>query len=254
VSDPKNLLEQSFTAFHIAVPLETINSKSDQSEINLFFIEKNYDVLGYMEESTIVGYLHKDDIKNSIVRDFDIKDVIAVNTPLIHAISLLSSRERLFLMDQLSIKYIITKADLQKAPVRMLFFGLISLFESQIANTISRRYPNNDWQWILKKNRMIEANKIYQAKIANNTEIDLLDCTQLADKNSIIVATAEFVNLLPYTSKTKAEKWLRKVESLRNDLAHAQSLHEWFENKEVIKLINEVNDVLPKFKNFLNDY
>lgn len=250
MSDPTNLLEESFTAYQIAVPLETINSNSDPSEINQLFNEKNYDVIGYKDGNSIVGYLHKEDIKDKYrVRDFDIKDVIAVNTPLIHSISLLSSRDRLFLIDRSSIKYIITKADLQKAPVRMLFFGLITLFESQLANAINRRYPNNDWKWLLKENRINETEKVYQTKLASNTEIDLLDCTQLADKNSIIVATVEFTNLLPYTSKTKAEKWLRKVEALRNDLAHSQSLHEWFENKEVIKLINEVNDVLPKFRN-----
>ncbi|MDY0944343.1 hypothetical protein [Priestia megaterium] len=252
----KNLMEEFFIVSHISTYLTSVTKKDEFQTICSCFQEKNYDVIGYKEDSCIIGYLCKKDFiddDNEIedkVKKFAVDDIIAVNTPLIDALKLMQNKERLFLINKSKIESIITRADLQKPPIRMLFFGLITLFESEMANFIRNHYPNNRWVSFLSDGRISKTQEIYQERVEKNTEIDLLDCTQFADKSMIMLQNENLYIMGENTSKTKAKRWMKNVEELRNDLAHAQSLHTWFEEKNVISLITEVEEVLQRILGF----
>jgi hypothetical protein len=247
----KNLLEDFFTVSHISTSLTSVTKQVEFQTIRGYFQEKNYDVIGYEEDSCIIGYLCKKDFIDDYeirdkVRKFAVDDIIAVNTPLIDALKLMQNKERLFLINKSKIESIITRADLQKPPIRMLFFGLITLFESEMGNFIKKRYPNNGWGLFLSEGRISKTKDIYQERLAKNTEIDLLDCTQFADKSTIMLQKENLYVMGKNSSKNKAKRWMKNVEELRNDLAHAQSLHTWFEEKNVIRLVTEVEEVLQE--------
>jgi hypothetical protein len=52
----------------------------------------------------------------------------------------------------------------------------------------------------------------------------LVDCLQLADKGQIIARNSDIRALTVFTSRRNAEDVVKKIERLRNNLAHAQEI------------------------------
>ena len=63
----------------------------------------------------------------------------------------------------------------------------------------------------------------------NRLDTDLLDCLQLADKGRILISRDETLQQLGLDSRRAAKKVIRELESLRNNLAHAQDIvtYDW---------------------------
>ena len=53
---------------------------------------------------------------------------------------------------------------------------------------------------------------------------DLIDCLQFGDKGWILCYDEDFLNALEQSSRTQARKAVKELETLRNNLAHAQEI------------------------------
>jgi hypothetical protein len=139
---------------------------------------------------------------------------------------------------------IATAADVQKAPVRMWLFGLVSIFEMQMLRLVREAHPNGEWEEHLSEERIKKAREIQELR---KDAHDLVDCLQLSDKCTIIKKTA-LKGKLGFISSTKASELFGKVEELRNDLAHSQDLAKHWpsflkvaeEMERVIKLAEQI--------------
>jgi hypothetical protein len=123
---------------------------------------------------------------------------------------------------------IITKGDLQKAPMRMWLFGVLSLLEMQFLRLIRAVYPQDGWKGLLSEDRLAKAEQLLQERQGRNEAIDLADCLQFADKRSIVLKSEHLSKhlrgTLSFPSKGKFEHFLKELEHLRNELAHAQDI------------------------------
>jgi len=77
-------------------------------------------------------------------------EIVSSTTPLIDLLPIMKNRDHLFVLDGARLESIVTSADLQKPPVRMLLFGLVSLFDifllAFVEEAFSRRVaPWQDW-------------------------------------------------------------------------------------------------------------
>jgi len=77
-------------------------------------------------------------------------EIVSSTTPLIGLLPIMKNRDHLFVLDGARLESIVTSADLQKPPVRMLLFGLVSLFDmfllALVEEALSRRVaPWQDW-------------------------------------------------------------------------------------------------------------
>lgn len=243
-------LKHLFTAEDIAEPL--ISVISDEIEkVEVYFNKNNYDVIGFKENGKVTGFLEKGKFVNisnptASMSKFDISDLITKDTNLIDCLRLLKTKRRLFVINKSQIESIVTVSDIQKPAVRMLFFGVVTYFESKIATLIHEIHPNDEWKQHLKVERIDRAMKTYKYLIEKNQEINLINCTQLCDKTDIILKDKELLNNLINKSKTKANQLFTNTKKLRDDLAHAQSLTVWFEDKEVITLVDDLVSITER--------
>jgi hypothetical protein len=148
--------------------------------------------------------------------------LISDATQLGDLLALLRTRERAFVLLGPNVKGIITLADLNKPPVRVYLFGLMSLLEMHLRFWVHKFYPEESWKGQLKGDRLEAASKIQTERKGRNEEIGLLDCLQFCDKRDLLLANAEFLKTLDIASKGGFEKLLKKAEDLRNRLAHSQ--------------------------------
>ncbi len=119
---------------------------------------------------------------------------------------------------------IITKGDLQKSPMRMWLFGVLSLIEMQFLRLIRAAYKQDSWTSFISESRLEKAKKFLKDRQQQNEAIDLADCLQFADKGYIVVKSDLFCRVFGGISKGVARDFLKELRYLRDDLAHAQDI------------------------------
>jgi CBS domain-containing protein len=252
LQDLRFLLDSSITAKHIGTfPVDTCQASKDTQSAKSLMEERGFDVLPLEdEEGTITGYVERSSLGTGrcadYKRSFFPSEVVADSTPLEALFKILRDSPRVFVLENNSITGIITRADLQKAPVRILLFGLVTILEIRILHLIRHYYPNDSWQGFLTPGRLDAAKKVYSQRVVRNEEIDLADCLQLCDKRTLVLKDDRIRESLSLGSKNKAERFLEDVEQLRNRLAHGQDIvagSSWF---EVFSLTQEIEKVLEQ--------
>ena len=127
------------------------------------------------------------------------------------------------------INGLVAWSDLQKLPVRAAVFALVTGFELTMYEAIKVVFPQGDgWRKHLSDNRLEGAEKVYEKRGGNDSDVELLLCTEFCDKRTILKKCLPFDShakssgAMPM-SKGKFEDEVERIEDLRNPLAHASS-------------------------------
>jgi hypothetical protein len=77
--------------------------------------------------------------------------------------------------------------------------------------------------------RLEKARVMLQERSRRNQHCLLIDCLQLSDKARIAVENPELLEAFGFDSKRTAKQVIKSLESLRNNLSHAQDIvmHDW---------------------------
>lgn len=149
-SDLRQIFEQAITVSHIAETLEYRNADDEATSIRQYMEQVDFDILGVETAGIVDGYIHRDDLQMGHLGDykqiFHPAELVAESTPLIEAMGLLRDKPRIFVLVSNRVNGIVTRGDLQKAPVRMLIFGLVTLVEMNLLKLIRDAYPDDTWQ------------------------------------------------------------------------------------------------------------
>ena len=134
----------------------------------------------------------------------------------------LQTKQGVFVLVATDVKGIVTRADLNKPPVRVYLFGLVSLLEMHLGFWVRRTYDGDSWKERLGKKRLDAANALQAERQARNEEITLFDCLQFCDKRDLFLAGRDLRAKLDLGGKKHVDSLLKKAEDLRNRLAHSQ--------------------------------
>lgn len=248
--DLRNLFEDSITIKYVAELLKTIPAEEDAVVARQWMKAFNFDVVGIEDTGIICGYVERDRLSAGRCVDyqqiFHPSELIPASTPLIKLLPILQHKSKIFVLDGDRITGIVTRGDLQKAPVRMLLFGLVTLLEMQLLRLVRIYYPQDSWQVFLKGDRVALAKKLWQERQARNEAINLTDYLQFSDKRELILAKTEIVERLGLKSKRYGERFFKLAEALRNKLAHAQDLVSDSSWPELIELAQDIEALLQR--------
>ena len=183
IKDSGEKVEELFTKYitveSISERLDAIDDESDiESAINRMN-KFRYDILGVKDSDTnlINGYIERAEYKSGkckeYKKEFPIDEIVSIDTPLADAISILQDKERLFVLSKNVVSKIVTRADLQKQPVRLFLFGFISLLEMHLLELIRRHFSGDSWKTKLSENRLEKAMKIYNDRKKRNIKMGL---------------------------------------------------------------------------------
>jgi hypothetical protein len=122
-----------------------------------------------------------------------------------------------FVVSGPEISGLVSLSDLQRLPVRAALFAMVTHFEMVMAEVIRSEFERDgDWVRRLSQGRQEKLrDKVTNAK-SEDSYVDMLLYTEFCDKIAIIKS----MRTLPGT-KSSFESDLRKVQSLRDNLAHA---------------------------------
>jgi hypothetical protein len=228
-----------------------------EEQINVLPIAENlvlFDQSNYREEmekrnfhSAIInadGTWMKFDDGDEMPSHLDEHDWMGADTPLLMAFRMLIKRRRYFIKDEEgNPAYIVTRTDLDKIPLRIGFFGLISLFETHMKELIRKHLPH--WEESITENRLGQAMSLYEWKKARGEEIDLIQCLQFGDLGSVFSKKQRFRKFEPDFSRDNWVDMMNNIGRLRDALAHSQS-HLSFSWEEIDQMIIFIRGIIDR--------
>lgn len=227
-SSLKKLFVDNVTAKSIFEPLSCCPASSRAEDAKDALRVREFDVAGVKEtvSGEVIGYLITAELHSGEIRKH-VKVIgpdllISDSTPIADIFTALTSTDFTFVLYGKHIVGIITKADINKPPVRIYLFGMTSLFEMHLNAWINHFFPNSSWETEVPNSRMKTARDMYEARREEKQDLSLLECLQLCDKRDLLKKSDSFIKEFG-TSKKEFETFVKQVEGIRNDLAHSQN-------------------------------
>ena len=223
----KQLFIENITAKCIYEPLLCCPASSVSDEAKEALHIRDFDVAGVKEtkDGPVIGYVKTDEIGDGEFREYIIKIehglLISDSTPIADIFAVLNNNNFAFVISGNQVTGIITKADINKPPVRIYIFGAISLLEMHLNLWITHIFQDNSWVDQIPEGRMETAKSIYDLRKRNNQELTLLECLQLCDKRDLLLKSDSFMDEFEF-SKNSFKSLLNRAERIRNELAHSQ--------------------------------
>lgn len=224
----KKLFTEGFSVMDIVEPLPVIDSHRPARDALAVVEKTRLPLLGVVEDGRISGYLRLEDISEgecgSVARPFDEMPVLEETASLPAAFEALAESPYCFVRVGGEVRAIVGRMDIQKAPVRMWLFGMVTIIEMFLSRIISDAYPDNGWRKMLTSNRLKRAERLMHERSRRGEGVRLIDCLQLSDKANIVMKDPGLFAMLRFESKRSAQKAVKEFESLRNNLAHSHDL------------------------------
>lgn len=228
LGDLRRLFTRTITLRDIAEPLVSFDHSQPAGEVLAFMEAREFDVVGVREHGVVVGLVLRSDLTGSRVGEhqhpFAATDVLPDTDALHSAFAVLRERRHFFVTVLGHVGGIVTRGDLQKAPVRLWLFGLVSLLEMQMLRVVRERFPGDSWGPLLTEDRREGASRIYAERQRRNEANDLSDCLQLGDKATILMKDPDLFALSGFASRRALETFFKEIGMVRNALAHANDI------------------------------
>jgi len=224
----RKVFTENFSASDIAEPLVSFDVTTSAADVRSVMEEHGYEVAGVRRLGKIAGYIRNvelgDDQCGDVIHSFDESEVVSDSACFRTVIGLLSEKPRLFVNSFGQIGGIITRSDLQKPPVRMWLFGMVTIIEMGFMRLIESQYPDAGWKKSISQGRLEKAEALLAERQRRNQELGLLDCLQFSDKGQIIIRDQQLRDRIGVPSRSRGEEVVKRLETLRNNLAHSQDI------------------------------
>lgn len=252
-NDLRDLFAHSITVRHVLEKLQSCHADDDATIVRKR-MEKDldFDVMGVEEDGEVYGYVERSSLRTGPCRRYKRmflpSELIAESTPLMDLLPVLHDTPRIFVLDSNKVTGIVTRGDLQKAPVRMLLFGLVTLLEMHLLRLVRIHYPKDSWQSLLSEARLNLARKLFGERKARNEAVDLADCLQFCDKRKLVLRIPEIRDYIKRKCGKSGKFLLESTEKLRDKLAHAQDIVTGSTWPELIDLVRDIERLLKLFE------
>ncbi|WNF38804.1 hypothetical protein RJD24_10440 [Bacillaceae bacterium IKA-2] len=244
----REIFSNNLSAVLIAEEIQICSLIDDAREIKIIMEKFDFDYYGVEKNGKVVGYIIQSELGEGLIsnyiRPFLTEDLISESTSLIELLKILKEKDPIFVLEKNQVRKLITIADLQKQPIRMLVFGLVSLLEMRLLELIKEYYPNKDeWKGLINKSRLKKANEVYEIRKGKNEGLGLIDCLQLSDKGTIIKKTPKLLGALGFHSIGEVNVFFSSIEDLRNNTAHSQK-YVYQDFNEFLDKISRIEEIL----------
>ena len=224
----QRLFTEGFTVLDISEALVSFDADRDAAEVQRFMAEKNLSIIGIRKDGVVAGYTTRDQLTGGRcgehIHPFDDKTVLSATASLQEVMEALSAKRYCFVSVLGKVGGIVSRADIQKPPVRMWLFGMITILEMFMVRAIEKLYPNGSWQQEVSQGRLKKAEEILRERQRRNQDARLIDCLQFSDKGYILIKNPDMRKDFGFESMGVAKRAVKDLESLRNNLAHAQDI------------------------------
>jgi hypothetical protein len=224
----RRVFEEGFCARDIAQTLRSFDAETPVERAAAVMQYSGCVVAGVRTQGIVSGYLHIDALSGDCCGDcqqsFAAGQLASAVLPLAEVVMRLKTHPFCFVVAWEQPCGFVGKSDLQKPPGRMWLFGMVTLIETRFGRLIEAHCTDDEWMACLSPGRIEKAETLRQERLKLGQQIKLADCLQFADKAQIFARTEKLRLMTRYDSKRQIEDIGRKLEKLRNNLAHSQEI------------------------------
>ncbi len=220
---------RSIVARDIAEPLPSFDVTTPAADVRAIMTEQRFVVAGVRTAGLITGYVVADDLEADACgeagRDFGQAVILTDSALLLDVVRALDTVPWVFVRSLGTVAGYITRSDLQDPPVRMWLFGLITVLEMRFLALIRQHFRSDQgWMQYLSPSRVEKARQLQAERQRRGLDANLIDCLQFADKGQIVVRNDALRNQAGFVSRRRGDEVIKRLERLRNNLAHAQDI------------------------------
>ena len=224
----------------LAEPLLSLDEASSRAQARALMRREGISHLGVRRDGRVAGYVGADDPPGdddlSMFKPFSPAELLDDSAGLNDVLTCLAQRDVAFVRALGAVAFVVSRRDLEKPPMRMWLFGIISLAEMNVTWAVQELYPEDAWIRILAPARAEKARSLRDERQRRGQYADLVSCLQFSDKLSLLIKEDRHRDLLQTRSRREAKKLVKQLESLRNNLAHAQPFVE--DNWDAIQMLS----------------
>ena len=247
LSGPKfrRMFMELFTARDIAESLYSFDLHSKCETVRKVMQRNRQDVASIRISGTVQGYVRFVDLDGDEcsggLRHFTTDQVITGDAMLSDVVHMLTRHDYCFISLLGEVVGVICRDDINKPMVRMWLFGLITMIEMRLVLMIQSSYPDDSWQSAVSGERLEKAKIMQQERLRRNQQCSLIDCLQLSDKARVAIEQPQMLQAMGFDSRRTAKRVIKSLESLRNNLSHAQDIvmHDWAQIARLSRRIEE---------------
>jgi hypothetical protein len=100
----------------------------------------------------------------------------------------------------------------------------LTIVDEHTTGIIKSHYSEDELANALSVGRRDKAQALQQERARRNNHVPLVDCLQITDKMEISLKIPGMLEDVDMASKSKAQKAIKQLSTLRNHLAHGQDL------------------------------
>ncbi len=245
----QRVFTKGLLARDIAEPLVSFDAGTPAATALAVMQARDYDAVGVRREGLVVGYAVAEEMGDGLCGDHvhPLADgvVLPDTAPIPDLVRALHREPQVFIKVLGAVGGIVTRADMQDPPVRMWLFGLVTLIELRLLGSIERRFPDGGWERYLSASRLEKAQALQDERSRRGQSPRLLDCLQFSDKGQIVVRDEQLRRQVGFPSRRRGEEVIKRLEALRNNLAHSQDIValDW---ESILVLAENLDDVLER--------
>jgi hypothetical protein len=246
----RRLFLHGFSVLDVAEALCSFDAERPAWAVREFLEERDFDLVGVRRQGLVAGYAVREELFDGTLgdyrHDFVADDLVTDGASLAETIRSLDVNGRCFVSRLGQVDSVVTFGDLEKPPVRMWLFGMVTMLEMAISRQLRTEYEGESWGEALTPERLGRARELRDERHRRGREGDLLDCVQFADKATILLKKKGRAEALGFASRRKAGEAFAALQSLRNSLAHTQEIisTDW---RAVVKLSSSLELLLSAF-------
>jgi len=227
------VFSDAFIAQDIAAPLHSFDADKPCKAVCKQMQQQQLEIICLRKHGLIRGYARQRELTEgqcaNHLREFRQGQIIPGDATLSDVIHVLTLHQYGFITTLGEVSGYFSRADMNKPVVRVWLFGIITFIEMELMSLIQARYPNESWRSVLSEGRLEKALAMQDERQRRNQHCPLLECLQFSDKGQILIQNDTILQQLGFDSRKNAKRLVKELESLRNNLAHAQDIvtYDW---------------------------
>lgn len=244
----RRMFSELFTARDIAEPLLSFDYEQSAAEVRAILEEHQEEVASIRVMGSVKGFALRHELDNghcgAVIRYFKVDQVTSGSATLSDVVHMLTRHDYCFVALLGEVTGVIRRDDMNKPMVRMWLFGIITLIEMHLTRMIQEYFPEGGWQGEISRGRLDKAMAFQEERLRRNQHCTLEDCLQLSDKGYILIGHPDARAALGFDSRRSGRRVVRDLESLRNNLAHAQDIatHDWAQIARLSQRMQELSE------------
>ena len=243
----RRVFHEGFVVRDVAEPLISFDDVTPAGHVREMVTAEGIEFVGVRRGGRVAGFAEVSQLHEGTCGDHwqPFRDELVIDgaESLARLVLRLREHRRLFVMLLGGIGGLVSRTDLQKPPMRMWLFGIITLVEMRLVRTIEDVCPEERWRQWLSPARVEKAEQLQAERQRRGQAPSLLECLQFSDKVQIYARNETLRATTRFESRRQLERAGTMLEKLRNNLAHSQDIiaHDW---EAIVDLAERLDAVL----------